>query len=226
MKFSNFSLLLLALTITPFAQANSQEALPNFAFGKVIPPGNDTILKRDRQHPPAAIGFGFKIDPPANWIVTWTEDVQALGLRLAQEETRPQPGAWLLHFRIDPCTAVGLDMPGTQIPVTYEFVFAASHSNPNKFFNPPPKKDSFILTLDRDTVKPFISSLKAPTTVRRDQTIQVAISATDVSDEMGGFSYGTPGCTSSAWRVRRTPINPASKTMSSTTAGPNRAAIR
>lgn len=162
----------------------AQGALPNFAFGRVIPPANDTILKRDRQHPPATIGFGFKIAPPANWIVTWTQDVQALGLRLAQEETRPQPGSWLLRYRLDPCKVVGLDMPGTPIPVTYEFVFAAS--GPNTSFNPPPRNGSFILTLDRDTVKPSITSLRAPTTVRRDQIIQVAVSATDVSDEMGG----------------------------------------
>ena len=164
----------------------AQGALPNFDFGKVIPPANDTILKRDRQYPPAAMGFGFKIAPPANWIVTWTQDVQALGLRLAQEEppTRPQPGSWLLHYRFDPCKVVGLDMPGTPIPFTYEFVFAAS--GPNTAFNPPARKGSFILTLDRDTVKPSITSLTAPTTVYRDETILVAVSATDVSEEMGG----------------------------------------
>jgi hypothetical protein len=194
MKFSNFSLLLLALTMTPFAQANSQGAPPNWAFGRVIPPANDTILKRDRQHPPAAIGFGFKIAPPANWIVTWTQDVQALGLRLAQEDppTRPQTGSWLLHYRLDPCNVVGLDMPGTPIPVTYEFVFAASQGpltpplSIQGAWTPPPAKGKFTLTLDRDTVKPSITSLRTPTTVYRDQTIDFAVSATDVSEEMGG----------------------------------------
>lgn len=185
MKSSNFSLLLLALAITPFAQANSQQALPNFDFGRVIPPARDPILKRDPQHPPAAIGFGLKITPPGNWIPTWAEDVQALGLPLVLEETRPQPGSWLLYYPLDPCLVVGLDMPGTPIPaVTYDFVFAASGSNTS--FNPPPARGQFTLTLDQDTVDPSVTSLRAPPTVYRDQIIEVAVSATDVSDEMGG----------------------------------------
>ena len=187
MEFSNFSLLLLALAITPFAEANSQQALPNFLFGRVIPPANDIILKRDPQHPPAAIGFGLKITPPGNWIPTWTEDVKALGMPLALEEpqTRPQPGSWLLYYPLDPCKVVGLDMPGTPIPsVTYDFVFAASGSHTS--FNPPSARGQFTLKLDQDTVKPSITSLKAPPTVYRDQIIEVAVSATDVSEEMGG----------------------------------------
>ena len=166
------------------AQASSQGALPNFDFGRVIPPANDTILKRDRQHPPAVIGFGVKITPPGNWIPRWEQDVQAFGVRLAPEETSPQPGSWLLRYPLDPCKVARLDMPGTQIPVTYDFVFAASGSNTS--FDPPPRKGSFILTLDRDTVPPSITSLSAPDTVYRDQTIEVTVSATDVSEEMGG----------------------------------------
>jgi hypothetical protein len=176
--------------------ASNQPAQPVWSSGWVSPPGRvvqpgqppvpadePRILPRDQAQPPAAIGFGIKIDPPEGWDVTVTSDVQAAGLRLTQEEASPKPGAWLLSFRIDPCKAVGLDTPGTQIPVTYEFGFAASH--PDKFFNPAPKKGSFILKLDRDNVAPMINTLNAPSTAYRDQTIQVTVAATDVSEEIG-----------------------------------------
>lgn len=162
-----------------FAQA--QPGPPLWSFVRFLPP--DKVLPRDKQRAPAVLGFLFGMNPPADWIVTWTNDVRAAGQRLTQEVVQAQ-GSRHLFFKIDPCQVAGLDTPGTEIPVTYEFVFSASQ--PHRSWIPPPAKESVILRLDQDKVKPFISSLRAPATVHRDETVQVAISATDVSDEMGG----------------------------------------
>ena len=209
MKYPRFALFLSALAITPLSPADlqnveagtvpaivqspapgpshhvllaqAQPAPPRWRFDRLMPQG--TVLPRDRGRPPAVIGFYFQMIPPDDWVVTWRDNVQASAQRLTQEITPPAQGQQQLFFRIDPCEVTGLDTPGTEIPISYEFVFSASQ--PQGSWTPPVSRGSFILKLDRDTVKPFISSLKAPTTVYRDQTIEVAVSATDVSEEMG-----------------------------------------
>jgi hypothetical protein len=162
--------------------AQASPAPPVWGFGRLIPRGD--ILSRDRQRTPAVVGFFFRMNPPEGWTVTWTDSVQASGQRLTQEVARQGQAERQLFFRIDPCAVTGLDTPGTEIPITYEFVFSASQ--PQGTWTPPVGKGSFILKLNQDTVPPFITSLTAPITVHRDETIQIAIAATDVSDEMGG----------------------------------------
>ena len=141
-------------------------------------------MPRDRVRSPAVIGFYFRMTPPDDWVVTWTDNVQASAQRLTQESGTIARGEQQMLFRIDPCAVTGLDTPGTEIPITYEFVFSASQ--PHGHWTPKVEKDSFILKLDRDTVAPSISSLRAPATVYRDETVQIAVSASDVSEEMGG----------------------------------------
>jgi len=150
-----------------------------------------TDLRRNKARPPAFIAFSFRMIPPERWIVTWTNNVQASGQRLTQEIARSNEETFVF-FRIDPCKVTGLDTPGTEIPVTYEFVFLAtqsqgtSDSQPAGAWEPPFGKGSFILKLDRDTRPPLISSVNAPNLVSPDETVQIAVSATDDSDEMGG----------------------------------------
>jgi hypothetical protein len=164
-----------------FAGAQAQSPTPHWGFGRFVPPGN--VLPRDQNRPPAVLGFFFKMTPPDGWTVTWTAKVTASAQLLTQEIGHPSQGERHLFFRLDPCKVTGLDTPGTEIPVTYEFVFSATQ--PNGSWNPPSARGSFILKLDRDTVPPMINTLNAPSTAYRDQTIQVTISATDVSDEIG-----------------------------------------
>lgn len=142
-----------------------------------------TILPRDKVRPPAVIGFRFKMTPPTGWSVTWTNNVQAFSKRLTQEVSAGQ-GEADLFFKIDPCNVAGIDTPRTEIPVNYEFVFTARQ--PQGEWKPPVSKGTLFLKLAQDTVAPFISSINAPSRVYRDQTVQVAVTATDVSDEIGG----------------------------------------
>ncbi|MGQ0742555.1 MAG: hypothetical protein ACT4OG_09755 [Alphaproteobacteria bacterium] len=157
-------------------------------FPHEIPSGATVILPRDEHRPPAVIGFRFKMAPPTGWNVSWTNNVQALGKQLTQEVARGQ-GEGQLYFRVDPCAVAGIDMPGTEIPVQYEFVFSATQQvgtlPTGGSWNPPISKGSFILRLDRDTVAPMINTLNAPSTAYRDQTIQVTLAATDISEEIG-----------------------------------------
>jgi hypothetical protein len=201
MKFLRFVLFLSALAMAPLTPAGSQivpapargpshsvllaqaqPAPPVWGFGRLMPQG--TVLPRDRERPPAVIGFYFRMTPPDDWVVTWSHNVQASAQPLTQEIGTRARGERLLFFKIDPCAVTGLDTPGTEIPITYEFVFSASQ--PQGKWTPPAGKGSFILKLDRDTVPPSISSLRAPATVYRGETVQIEISASDVSEEMGG----------------------------------------
>lgn len=148
-----------------------------------MPRDEPRILSRDEARPPAVIGFFFSMTPPTGWTANWTNNVQSGGKRLTQEVTTSSGGG-LLFFKIDPCDLTSLDTPGTQFAVSYEFVFTLSQANGHQY-KPTPSKGSLILRLDRDTVAPMINTLSAPSTAYRDQTIQVAMAATDVSDEIG-----------------------------------------
>ena len=186
---------LAAASSTQAGEAPNQPAQPLWSSGWVIPPGRvaqpgqlpvprdePRILPRDETRPPAVIGFFFSMTPPTGWTATWTNNVQSGGKRLTQEVTT-NSGGGLLFFTIDPCDLTSLDTPGTQFAVSYEFVFTLSSvKGPYK---PTPSKGSLILKLDRDTVAPMINTLNAPSTAYRDQTIQVTVGATDISDEIG-----------------------------------------
>ena len=168
--------------------AQAEPAPPRWRFQRST---TSTDLRRNKVRPPAFIAFSFRMVPRERWIVTWTDNVQASAQRLTQEVVRSNEETFVF-FRIDPCKVTGLDTPGTEIPVTYEFVFLAtqsqgtSESQPAGAWNPPIEKGSFILKLDRDTRPPLISAVNAPQFVSPDQTVRVAVSASDVSDEMGG----------------------------------------
>jgi hypothetical protein len=184
MRSLTSALFLAALTTASPAQAGSapaQPAPPVWSAKWFIPQG--TILPRDQVRPPAVIGFRFKMTPPTGWSVTWTNNVQAFGKRLSQEVSAGQ-GEADLYFKIDPCDLASLDTPGTEIPVNYEFVFTARQ--PQGEWKPPISKGTLFLKLAQDTVAPFISEITGRPNVHRDETVQVVISATDVSDEMGG----------------------------------------
>lgn len=170
--------------------AQAQPSLPQWEFERILPPS--TELPRDKQRPPAVIGFYFRMIPHEGWTVTWTDKVKASGQTLTQESGQHPDSSMQLFFPIDPCRVAGLDTPGTEIPITYEFVFSATHGQAGsplasfRSWTPPIGNGNFILKLAPDTRQPSISSVNAPSTVQPDQTIRVAISATDVSDEMGG----------------------------------------
>jgi hypothetical protein len=164
------------------------------AAAEVVPPRwraqwflpQGTVLPRDQVRPPAVIGFVFGMNPPDGWIVTWTDNVQANGTRLPQEagET-PVRGERQLLFRIDPCKVAGLDTPGTEIGITYEFVFSASQ--PEGSWTPPITKGSRVLRLAPDTVAPqFLSVRASKTTVHRDETVGIALKSSDESEKLGG----------------------------------------
>lgn len=189
MKILKFALLFSIAAATFFSLAGSrgvaappsQPAPPHWNAGWFIPQG--TVLPRDQVRPPAVIGFRFSMTPPTGWSVTWTNNVQAFGKRLTQEVSGGQ-GLGDLFFRIDPCNVAGIDTPGTEIPVNYEFVFTASQGQAT--WKPTPAKGTLFLKLAQDTVAPLISELAGRPNVHRDETVQVEISATDVSDEIGG----------------------------------------
>jgi len=177
---------ILSAALLPAAQdLRAQNATPlpvfkPFWIGNEAPPKN---LRRDPARPPAWIGLMFQVTPPQGAIVNWTATVTASGQALAHE-TVPIQGGGTIYYRIDPCAVTDLDMPGTQIPVDYEFVFAVS--GPNYFFNPPVFQGHFDLTLTPDTVAPeLVGYALRPTVAHRDETVTIAVDVTDDSEEMG-----------------------------------------
>ena len=168
--------------------AQAEPVPPRWRFQRST---TSTVLRRNKVRPPSFIAFSFRMVPSERWIVTWTDNVQASAQRLTQELVRGNEETFVF-FRIDPCKVTGLDTPGTEIPVSYEFVFlatqrqGASDSQPAGAWEPPIGNGSFILKLDRDTRSPVITSVNAPSLVSPDETVRVALSASDVSDEMGG----------------------------------------
>jgi len=170
----------------PIRLAQAQPPPLRWHFEKILPTGSDLKRRRDS---PALLTFMFRMVPRDGWVITWDQWVHASGQRLAQEFVTRGSDTFA-SFRIDPCKAAGLDTPGTEIPITYEFVFSATRSvsaaEPARAWIPPAAKGSFTLKLDRDTKAPVISSVTAPRVVARDQTVEVAVSASDASEEMAG----------------------------------------
>jgi hypothetical protein len=185
----------------------AETALPEWSFGSVGNELKDGPLRREQPDSesyslPANIQFYFWLRLPEGsssqgWTVAKTSDVRANGSRLSEHSVShpDDPTLQYLFYRIDPCEVADLDTPGTEIGITYDFVFGVSPPvtatpigpSAQTAFNPPPQKGSFVLKLAPDTADPELLVVQASRTrVHRDETVQIALKASDESEKLGG----------------------------------------